>query len=135
MGLAGLSLPPIMLGVVAVALAAVALFFLPTLAAWFLTPSASNGPSGGPGGSSAVATATPAPTAIPEPTQQIYVVQANDTMSKIANRFGVPLQTLIDANRTTIPNPDRIAIGDQVIIPATTPTALPGVEASPSASP
>ena len=53
-------------------------------------------------------------------------------MSKIANRFGIPLQTLIDANKATIPNPDKIKIGDQVIIPAAAPTTLPGVDASAS---
>jgi LysM repeat protein len=136
MALGGLTLPPLMLGVVAVALAAVALFFLPTLIGFVTAPRESTGPTTGPGSSAAVTSPTPGvPTAVPEPTQQIYLVQSGDTMSKIANRFGIPLQTLIDANKTTVPNPDRLDIGQEVIIPTTTPTALPGVEGSPSPSP
>jgi LysM repeat protein len=72
-------------------------------------------------------------TAVPAPTQQLYVVQPNDTMSRIAKRFGLPLQALIDANKATVPNPDKVKIGDTLIIPVTTPTTLPGV--GPSASP
>jgi len=135
MGLGGLSLPPIMLGVVAVALAAVALFFLPTLVGILTTPGSSAGPTGGPGSSVAAASPTvAAPTEVPAPTPQVYLVQAGDTMSKIANRFGVPLQALIDANKATIPNPDSLQIDQEVIIPASTPTSLPGVEPSPSPS-
>ena len=133
MGLGGLSLPPIMLGLVAVVMAAVALFFLPTLIGLIATPHVGGSPSASPGSSTAAASATPlVPTEVPAPTQQIYVVQSGDTMSRIARRFGVPLQTLIDANKATIPNPDRVKIGDTVIIPVTTPTSLPGVGASAS---
>jgi hypothetical protein len=52
-------------------------------------------------------------------------------MSKIANKFHVPLAALIDANKTTIPNPNVLQVGDTVIIPSTTPTALPGASSSP----
>ena len=133
MALSGIALPSILIAAVAVLIAAVALFFLPA----FLgigNPASTGTPSGSPG-SSAAATPTAAPTPVPEPTQQIYLVQSGDTMSKIANRFGIPLQTLIDANKATIPNPDRLDIGQEVIIPTTTPTSLPGVEGSPSPSP
>jgi hypothetical protein len=126
-----ISFPPILVALVAILLAALILFLLPG----FL----------GIGGPQAGASPTPSlsasslplgsvgPTIVPEATQQIYVVQANDTMSRIANRFHVPLQTLIDANKTTIPNPDKLKIGDQVIIPTATPTELPG--SSPASSP
>ncbi|MBI3746088.1 MAG: LysM peptidoglycan-binding domain-containing protein, partial [Chloroflexi bacterium] len=112
--------------------AAVALFFLPALLG-IGNPPASSAPSGSPGASARASASAPAasPTALPAATQQVYVVQAGDTMSKIANRFGVPLQALIDANKATIPNPDRLNIGDQVVIPASTPTSLPGVSPSP----
>jgi LysM repeat protein len=53
-------------------------------------------------------------------------VKANDTMSKIANRFDVPLDELIAANAANIPNPDRLAIGDVVNIPDGDSDELPG---------
>ena len=72
-------------------IAAAALFFLPSLL----------GIGGGsPGGAaspspSQAASAAPAasvvPTAAAEATPQVYLVQAGDTMSKIANKFHVPL--------------------------------------------
>ena len=110
-----LSVPPILVSVIALALAAAVLFALPGLLGF-----------GSPGG--AVATPTQAgssqqpevslaPTPVPDPTQQIYIVRANDTMSRIANRFDVPLDELIAANAENIPNPDSLQIGDQVIIP------------------
>ena len=123
-----IALPPILVAVVALLLAALILFLLPG----FLglgSPQASASPtpatqsSSGPLGSLV-------PTVIPEATQQIYVVQAGDTMSKIATRFHVPLATLVAANKTTIPDPNKLKIGDQVIIPT---ASAPGT--SPAASP
>jgi hypothetical protein len=132
MGLGGFSVPSILIGLAAVLIAAVALFFLPALLG-IGNPASTSAPSSSPGSSAAAASPSPAgPTVVPAPTPQIYVVQAGDTMSKIASRFGIPLQTLIDANKTTIPNPDRLNIGDQVTIPAAIPTSLPGANASAS---
>jgi LysM domain len=118
-----LAVPGVLLGAAAVLLAAVLLFILPG----FLgigSPRANNSPS------STVAATLPgssvAPTEIPTATQQTYTVQSGDTMSRIANRFGIPLQTLINANTTNHPNPNVLNIGDVLIIPSTTPTALPG---------
>ena len=132
MGLGGVTVPSILIAVAAVVIAAVALFFLPA----FLgigNPQSSAAPTASAGSTAAAATASPgAPTEVPVATPQIYVVQSGDTMSKIAKRFGIPLQTLIDANKTTVPNPDRVVIGQQVIIPVATPTSLPGVGASAS---
>jgi len=110
-----LSVPPILVSIIALALAAAVLFALPSLLGF-----------GNPGGAVATPTqgasspppgASLAPTPVPEPTQQIYIVRANDTMSRIANRFDVPLDELIAANAENIPNPDQLQIGDQVIIP------------------
>ena len=71
------------------------------------------------------------PTPPPAPTPQIYTVQAGDTMSRIANRFGVPLDQLIEANRDRIPNPDALQIGDQLVIPALLPDEI-GATPAPS---
>jgi len=38
-------------------------------------------------------------------------------MSKIAKKFGVSLDDLIAANKDTIKNPDKLAVGAEVIIP------------------
>jgi len=122
------SLPSIALAVIAVLLAAVLLFFLPgLLGIGSSQPGAS--PTSSPGASAPAASV--GPTILAQPTQLIYLVQSGDTMSKIAKKFNVPLQALIDANKTTIPNPDKLKIGDQVIIPTATPTGVPAASASP----
>eukprot|EP01025_Chloroclados_australasicus_P027180 TRINITY_DN26981_c0_g1_i2.p1 TRINITY_DN26981_c0_g1~~TRINITY_DN26981_c0_g1_i2.p1 ORF type:complete len:452 (-),score=37.67 TRINITY_DN26981_c0_g1_i2:270-1625(-) len=45
-----------------------------------------------------------------------YVVKAGDTLSSIAQQFGVPLQDIINAN-TDIQNPDLIFVGQVLRIP------------------
>ena len=132
MGLPSLNLSPILLGVLALGLAAVAFFYLPALLGIGNPPEAGVSPTPTAAGSTEATAPPSSPTPVPGPTQQVYLVQEGDTMSKIANRFGVPLQTLIDANAATIPNPDVLEIGQEVIIPASAPTALPDVGASPS---
>ena len=129
--LSELSVPPILVGVVALALAAAVLFALPGLLG-FGNPSA--------GGSSSPTTpirtpiVTAAPTPIPAPTDQLYTVQQGDTMSRIANKFDVELGDLIAANAETIPDPDKLQIGDQVIIPAKNPDELPAASEIPGAT-
>jgi nucleoid-associated protein YgaU len=117
-----IAIPPILIAVIALVLAALALFFLPGL--FVSSPPAGATPTPTVGAS--VAPASAAPTIQAEPSASVYVVQAGDTMSKIAGRFGVPLQTLIDANKTSIPNPNQLQIGQVVTIPTTTPTTIPG---------
>ena len=68
------------------------------------------------------------------PTQQVYVVKANDTMSKIAKRFGLTTDQLCTANKATITNCDKIAIGDELVIPTTVPDVINDASAEPSAS-
>jgi LysM repeat protein len=140
MGLSHLAVPPVLLGVAAVVIAAVALFFLPALLGIGNQPGASPSPtaSGAASGSAAPSGAAPSETPaevtpVPGPTDQTYTVQPNDTMSKIAAKFGVPLQTLIDANKATVPNPNLLQIGQQLVIPAVAPTTIPG--ASPTSTP
>ena len=49
-----------------------------------------------------------------------YIVQPGDTMFSIAQKFGVSLQALIDAN-PQIPDPSRLVPGQTVCVPIATP--------------
>jgi LysM repeat protein len=67
-----------------------------------------------------VVTATPGPPPIPTPgVQQHYVVQEGDTLSGIAARFGVSEDAIMKANGIT--EPDRIFVGQQLIVPPSQP--------------
>ena len=113
----------------AIAIAALALFMLPALLGVGSPPSGSSAPS-----RSAGVIPSASPTVKPAPTPQIYIVKQGDTMSKIAKKLGVTLDDLLAANKATIPNPDKIKIGDQVIIPSVqVPSAQPLTSASPTA--
>lgn len=127
-----LSVPPLLVAVLALALAAAVLFSLPGLLG-FGNPSAVATPTS----SNARATnglASLPPTTVPAPTQQTYTVQSGDTMSRIADRFGVPLGDLIAANQGTIRNPDQLQIGQTVIVPVPLPSELPGASVIPAAT-
>lgn len=73
----------------------------------------------------------PQPTAAPATTT--YTVQPNDTLSRIAQQFGVTIQAIAQANG--IVNPDRILLGQVLTIPLpgspqqppAQPTAVPGI--------
>jgi hypothetical protein len=98
----------------AIAISALILFMLPALFG-FGGPSASPTPSAS---SRAAPSRSAAPTPVPAPTATVYVVKSGDTMSKIAKKFGVSLDDLIAANKDTIKNPDKLAVGNEVIIPS-----------------
>jgi hypothetical protein len=126
-----LSVPPILVAVIAIALAAAVLFALPGLLG-FGDPSA----GGSPSPTTPLTTPIPSfgPTAVPQPTATIYVVQAGDTLSRIAGRFGIPLADLIAANAENLPDPDKLQIGDQLTIPVPLATELPAASEIPAAS-
>ncbi|MEO8462980.1 MAG: LysM domain-containing protein [Chloroflexota bacterium] len=132
-GLGQLSVSPILFWIIALAVAVVVLFSLPAILGIGNPPGATTAPSPSASASGIAASSAPeGPTPVPQPTVQTYVVQAGDTMSRIANRFSIPLQLLIDANKEAIPNPDKLQLGQEVIIPLTTPTLLPNEAPSPS---
>jgi len=68
---------------------------------------------------------TPEPSACPG--GFTYTVQPGDTMFRIANRYGVSLQALIQSN-PQIPNPNVLVVGQRICIPtiAAPPTPPPG---------
>ena len=45
------------------------------------------------------------------------MIKEGDTLSKVAKRFGMTLDELLAANTETIKDPDKISIGDEIIIP------------------
>jgi LysM repeat protein len=110
-----------------VVLAAVILFFLPGVLGVGRDGGSGAAPSVSP--SSVVEeSASPSPTAIPEPTPQVYTIKTGDTLSKIARKFNVTLDALLAANKDTIKNPNRIRVGDEIVIP------LPDTQQVPAAS-
>ncbi len=74
--------------------------------------------------------ATQVPASTPPPTGDgvaTYIVVEGDTLSKIASKFSIPVQTLVDLNRERYPslvtNPDHVEV-DWVLI-ASTPEDVP----------
>ena len=125
-------LPRIAVLAVALAVAALGLFFLPALLG--VGGGGTNDPgSPSPSSSQSVATSSPVPSVAAAPSQQVYVIAAGDTLSKVAKRFGVTLAELLAANKDTITNPDKIVIGDEIIIPSKAPDVIN--DASPTAQP
>jgi len=112
----------------ALGLAALALFFLPALLG--LGGKDAGGPAASAGGSVAIETTSPSPTIAAAPTPQVYVVKSGDNMTKIAKSFGLTVEQVMTAN-PTLKDPNKIAIGDQIIIP----TPPPDVVTDPSAAP
>jgi LysM repeat protein len=80
------------------------------------TPGASQGPASSAASSSAAASATVAPAETPSPaaSQQIYVVQAGDTLNEIAGRFGTTVAAIQAANGLST---TEITVGQELIIP------------------
>jgi LysM repeat protein len=112
----------------AIALAAVALFFLPALlgVGGDDSPTASRSPSPSPSRSIA-------PTATPVPTPTVYIIKPGDTLRRIAIANGISFEELLAAN-PGIKDPNKILVGQQIVIPAPSP-AIPndfGGSAEPS---
>jgi LysM repeat protein len=70
----------------------------------------------------------------------VYTVQEGDTLSAIAQRYGVSVNEIVAAN--DLPNPDVLSIGQAIVIPdhfvtpdATIPTEAPPFTAVPGQSP
>jgi nucleoid-associated protein YgaU len=80
-------------------------------------------------GGSPSATATATSEAPSEPEQVTYEVQAGDTLSSIAERFGTTTEALVQQNE--IADPDLIALGQVLVIPPETGTVTPQVSGSP----
>jgi LysM repeat protein len=82
-------------------------------------------------------TPTPSPVASPTPSGPfVYTVQEGDTLTAIAQTYGVSVEEIVAANNLADPN--ALQIGQTLIIPNVTPptpTPSPPVEVSPGPSP
>ena len=107
------AIPRVGLAALALIVAAVVLFSLP----FVLRLGGDQGGSGAasPSPTSAASAAT-APTEAPSPTAKVYVVKPGDTLNKIAKRYNLTVDQLLAANKQ-IKNPNRIAVGDEIVIP------------------
>jgi hypothetical protein len=114
----------------AIAIAAIALFFLPALLG-LGSGGGSAGASVGP--SAGVASQSIAPTAVPAPTALVYTIKKNETLSKIATAHGITLDELLAAN-PQIKNPNKITEGQQITIPAPSEAPPDQLGGSPEAS-
>ena len=107
----------------ALVIAALALFFIPPLfiqkGGGTVVPEGTASPS--VAASSAASAATPTP--VPTPKQKTYTVKQGDVLSTIAKRFGITIEQLLAANKQ-IKNPDKIAIGDVIVIPSAAPSEI-----------
>jgi LysM repeat protein len=65
----------------------------------------------------------PSITPVPSPSPTIYVVKAGDVLSRLAVKFGVTVDAIVKAN-PQIKNPDRLNLGDQLVIP---PAVAPAI--------
>ncbi|TFG67353.1 MAG: LysM domain-containing protein [Thermomicrobiales bacterium] len=97
----------------AIGIAALALFMLP---AFFGVGSGDGGSAASPTASRPAETANPTPTVEPEPTAQVYIVKPGDGLTRIATRFGLTVDEVLAAN-PTIKNPNKISVGQEIIIP------------------
>ena len=79
-------------------------------------------------------TPTGSPTFTPTPERQtiLYVVKPGDTLFSIARRYGVSVQTIVEANNV---NPNAIVAGQTLKIETLAPVPTPGPTSSPTLTP
>jgi hypothetical protein len=65
---------------------------------------------------SASASAAPSITPVPSPSPTVYTVKAGDTLSRIAARYGLTVDAIVKAN-PQIKDPNKLGLGDQLVIP------------------
>ena len=116
--------PRLWLGLVALVVAALLLFLLPTLLPGFFgaQPAATPAPT-----ASSAPSISIAPTPPPQPTPFVYTVVQGDTLSGIATKYGLTVSELLKAN-PQIKNENQLAIGDKLTIPVKSSSggAVPG---------
>ena len=126
----GGGIPRIALYALAVLLVGAALFIAPSL----LKGIGGDGEEASPtpaASASVVPTAEPSPTPVPTPAQVVHVVQSGDSLSKIAAQYGVTVDEILAAN-PSIEDPNKIAVGDKIVIPQPLPSEIVSEEITPA---
>jgi LysM repeat protein len=124
------SIPRVALMAVALGIAAIALFSLPTI----LGLGQSNDGGGvvsSPSNRPATSAESAGPTTKPASTAQVYVVKPGDNLGKIAKRFKTTIDAILRAN-PQIKDANKIKVGDAITIPT---KGASGTEPSSSAAP
>ena len=82
-----------------------------------------------------IPTPAPAPVAAPAaaPGANTYTIASGDTIARVARKHSVSIESIISANN--LRNPDRVSIGQQLIIPAQAPATRPSNTATASPQP
>jgi LysM repeat protein len=111
----------------AIAIAAVALFFLPALLGVGSDEEAGASPTPTTRPSSSIA-----PTPTPAPTPIIYIIKKGDFLNKVAAAHGITLEELMAAN-PDIKDPNKIVEGQRITIPS--PSQAPPEDFGSSAEP
>jgi LysM repeat protein len=125
-------IPRIAMWGAALGIAALVLFFVPDL----LHLGGSGGGATAPTSSAQstdLATLEPTDAPVVEPTGLTYTIKKGDILNKIAKKYGITLEQLLAANKATIKNPNKITVGQVIVIPEATPKATRS-SAAPSAS-
>jgi LysM repeat protein len=100
------------------------------------TPRAGASPQPGPAAASTpppflIPSPSPSPTPLPAPQQRIPVVEGGDTLNRIAQRYGVTVDGIMQANGFTDRN-RILRIGERLVIPDAAPgSPVPGVQPPP----
>lgn len=122
------SIPRVGLAALAVIVAAIVLFSLP-----FVLRLGGGDQGGGvvasPTGRAAQPSRSTSPTEAPAATAQVYVVKPGDTLLKIAKKYKLTVDQVLAANKK-IKNPNKIAVGDEIVIPVSAPAASDVVDAA-----
>jgi LysM repeat protein len=127
--------PGLALAAIAIVIAAAFLFFVSPMILGLGKDHSGAGASASPSDvASAGPSDTPLPTAVPKPTPTTYTVVSGDTLSGIAQKFGVTTKALLKAN-PQIKNANSIKVGDVLNIPAPAGAAPSGAVGGASPSP
>jgi LysM repeat protein len=115
------------IGVIALVVAAALLFTLPYLFFGGSSQEAKTTPS-----ASVASSSSAAPSAAAAPTQLTHTVKPGDTLARIATKYGVTQKQILAVN-PQIKDPDKIVIGQVIVIPTRGPTDV--IDSAPSGSP
>ena len=126
------SLPrPVLYGLI-ILVAGVALFAAPFLFRGLTSGGGGTSATPMPSASaSAPASAAPSVTPVPSPSPTVYTVKAGDTLSRIAGKYGLTVEQIVKAN-PQIKDPNKLALGDQLVIP---PAIAPAITDSGTLTP